>query len=72
MSLSTIRQTEQITWVSAEHLPDVDQTVQVRQKLGHVGGGGCALVVSAHGFLLVERFARVGGLESGGLSYLAG
>lgn len=29
MSLSTIRQTEQITWVSAEHLPDVDQTVQV-------------------------------------------
>lgn len=30
MSLSTIRQTEQITWVSADHhLPDVDETVLV-------------------------------------------
>ena len=29
MNASHIRQTEQITWVSAEHLPDVDKTVQV-------------------------------------------
>lgn len=29
MSLATIRQSEQITWVSADHLPDVDETVMV-------------------------------------------
>ena len=29
MSLSTIRQSEQITWVSADHFPDVDKTVLV-------------------------------------------
>lgn len=29
MTAQPIRQTEQITWVSADHLPDVDQTVQV-------------------------------------------
>lgn len=29
MTLSSIRQTVQITWVSAEHLPDVDETVLV-------------------------------------------
>lgn len=29
MTLAQIRQPEQITWVSAEHLPDVDETVLV-------------------------------------------
>lgn len=29
MTLTHIRQSEQITWVSADHLPDVDKTVLV-------------------------------------------